>query len=202
MKQSALATTFLSLIVSTGSQASWQIGVAYENFSEDIDAFEISIDTLALSAGYHYPVNDNWAIVPEVKLGTGLGEDTPINENSTTPLVGGVETIRLRTDIEIDHFLELAVRLEYGFDSGVYLYAVPSYINLETTAEAEFDFQLTFDDGFVDGFSDRARESDDEWEFGVGLGLGYQFNDNIAIEFAYQEFDDTEVVSAGLKYAF
>jgi len=46
------------------------------------------------------------------------------------------------------------------------------------------------------------QESEDNWEFGVGAGVGYSLNKKLSVEASYENYDDTNFLSVGFKYAF
>lgn len=141
-------------------------------------------------------------ITLELKLGKSVGKDTLVNVNESYNYSNGTEYYTIKTEVEIDQLIELGVRVEYQFGNHFYTFFVPSYANLEISAIADFDYRFVYDDGEVYSFGDSGRESDDEWEFGLGLGLGYQFTDVISAELHYQQFDEADVVGASFKYAF
>lgn len=88
-------------------------------------------------------------------------------------------------DVEVKRFVSLSVRGQYDFNNTWYAYAAPSYSNLDLKASR-------------DGFS----ASDDEWEFGYNAGFGINLSDTTAIEVTFEDFDGTDLVGAGLKFAF
>ena len=86
---------------------------------------------------------------------------------------------------ELDSFLAFSLRGQYDFQSGLYLYAAPSYARAEFTASA----------GGV-------SVSEDDWEFGIGGGAGYKFTDQFWGEVSYESYDGTDAFSLGFKVAF
>jgi opacity protein-like surface antigen len=93
--------------------------------------------------------------------------------------------IRSDIKVEIERFIALSLRGQYNFSNGAYVYVVPSYANLKSKVNYA-------------GESD----SDDSWEFGVGAGVGYQLNKKISVEASYENYDETDLLSVGFKYAF
>ncbi len=87
--------------------------------------------------------------------------------------------------IEIERFTAFSIRGQYNYDNGVYLYVMPSYANLDVKAS-------------YNGHSD----SDDDWEFGFGGGVGKKMNENMSIEASFESYDETDVFTVGFKYAF
>ncbi|MEO2266159.1 outer membrane beta-barrel protein [Pseudoalteromonas sp. YIC-656] len=167
----------LALIgTSFASQANWQAGVGYVNLSDSPSGYDISLDGVYGSLGYKFKSSDNFYWVPELRLGTGIGDDTIDNY-----LAGSV----LNTKLEMERYIALSLRGQYELDNGVYLYAAPSYANVEIKAS---------------GFG--ASLSEDEWEFGLGGGIGYNFSNNMAAELSYEQFDGVDVVSLAVKFDF
>ena len=87
--------------------------------------------------------------------------------------------------VEIDSILALSVRGQYDYDSGVYLFGAPAYANLDLKASA----------GGVSA-------SEDDWEFGIGGGIGYMFSDRASGEFLYETYDGTDVIGVAVKVSF
>jgi len=87
-------------------------------------------------------------------------------------------------DVEIDSMFGVAVRAQWEGENG-YFFVNPSYMNLEVKASAG-------------GFAASA----DDWEFGAGIGAGYRFSDNMAIEAGWEYFDGTDVLGIGLRFKF
>lgn len=85
--------------------------------------------------------------------------------------------------LEIDRFFQIAYRAKFDMGSGLYFFAVPSYANLEVTASA----------GAV-------SETADDWEFGFGGGIGYDFSDALTGELSYEAFDGTDFLTLGLRF--
>jgi len=107
------------LTVSMSASANWEFGIGYTNVSDDDGDIDISLGGIVASAGYQYQVNDGFQLVPEVRIGTGVSDDT----------VFGV-------DVELDSFYAVSLRGEYTLADNMYVYIVPSYGKLELTASA------------------------------------------------------------------
>ncbi|MEL7312861.1 MAG: outer membrane beta-barrel protein [Pseudomonadota bacterium] len=152
--------------LSTPGVAQWVAGGGYINLSED--DLDVSVGGVYGSIAYQIEAEGNFMFLPELRIGVGVGDDT----------VDGIT-------VELSTFLALSLRGQYEFDSGLYLYAAPSY------AQAEFDFSGFFGSG-----------SEDESEVGIGGGAGYKFSDNAWGELSYEVFDGIDAVSFGFKYAF
>ena len=87
--------------------------------------------------------------------------------------------------VELDSFLALSMRGEIEFNNGIYAFATPSYANAQITAISR-------------GYSD----TDDDWEFGIGGGAGYNLSDTASAELSYEQFDGTDVLTLGVKFNF
>ena len=156
------------LVFSVPASAQWVAGGGYLNLSDDEDGVDVSLGGIYGSLGYLIEGEGNFNFLPEIRLGVGISDDT----------VFGI-------DIELDTFFALSLRGQYDFESGLYLYAAPSYGRAEFTASA----------GGV-------SVSDDDWEFGFGGGAGYKFSDTVWGEISYETFDGTDVFSLGFKVGF
>jgi hypothetical protein len=86
---------------------------------------------------------------------------------------------------EVKSFIALSVRGQYEFRNGAYVYVMPSYANLNIKAS---------------GYGESG--SDDNWEFGVGAGVGYSLNKKVSVEASFEKYDDSDLISVGFKYAF
>ncbi len=150
----------------------WVGGISYMNLSED----DISLGGIVGSLGYKIKSGDNFYIIPEVRIGTGISDDS-------------FSELGVDVDVELDHFLALSLRGQFEFDNGVYLFAAPTYANAKFTASASQGSQS-------------ASVTDDSWELGIGGGAGYSFNKTTSAEVMYEYFDGTDAISLGLKFNF
>ncbi len=166
MKRFLLAT--IILFFSIPASAQWVAGGGYINLSDSEDGVSVDLGGIYGSLAYVIEAEGNLTFMPELRLGLGVSDDT----------ISGVK-------VELDNFFAFSVRGQFDFDSGVYLYAAPSYARAELTASA---FGLSV--------------SDDDWEFGFGGGFGYKFSEQTWGELSYETFDGTDVLSIGLRYAF
>ena len=164
-KSTAIALTLLSL--SLTASADWQVGGGFSNLSDDLgDGDDVSLSILYGSVSYKTDSSyDDFSFVPELRIGTGIGDDS----------LYGIK-------LEVKSFIALSVRGQYEFSNGAYVYAMPSYANLNIKASGS--------------------ESEDNWEFGVGAGVGYSLNKKLSVEASYENYDDTNFLSVGFKYAF
>ncbi len=158
--------------ISFSSSANWVGGVSYVNLSEDEAGMDISLGAIVGSIAYKTESENNFYFIPELRLGVGLGDDS-------------VEVFGTSVDVEMDRFVSLSVKGQYEFDNSVYVFLAPSYTNVEVTASTA-------------GIS----ATEDDWEFGLGGGLGYQFNEAAALEVSLEQFDGSDLLSLGIKFAF
>lgn len=128
-------------------------------------------------------------LTPEVRLGTGTGDDTVSIPANTDGISGSVNA-------EIDSFSALSLRAQYEFDNGIYLFAAPTYFDLDITATA--------DAFFISNPQISATESSSisVSKLGFGAGAGYNFNDTISADIMYENLDDDDAISVGLKMHF
>lgn len=164
--RSAAAASLLLLSVSAHAQ--WTAGANYTRISLD----DFDLDAIVASAGYRFEVADRFFLVPEVRVGFGVGDDT-------------AEFGSIRVKGEIDRLWGVSNRFQYDFDSGPYLFGVASYVNYKLEASAG-------------GFS----ASDDSWESGFGGGAGYMFSPLVGGEVSYERVDGEDVYSFGLRFNF
>ena len=157
------------LLLSCSALANWTVGVNYSQVSiEDVD-----LGAVVGSVGYRFQAADRFYLVPEVRAGFGVGDDTAD--------FGGSFSAR----VEIDRLWGASNRFQYEFDTGAYLFGVVSYINYKFEASAT-------------GLS----VSDDSWESGFGGGAGYMFSPLVGGELSYERVDGEDVFSIGLRFNF
>lgn len=171
--------TALAILIagsSFSSFANWVGGVSYINLSDENDGLEISLGGISGSLGYKIDSDNNFYFMPEVRIGTGISDDS-------------VTMFGVDVDVEMDSFIALSVRGQYELNNGVYLFAAPSYANVELTASASQGGQS-------------ASVTEDSWEFGFGGGVGYKFNESTSAEFMYEQYDGVDVLSFGVKFDF
>lgn len=177
MKNLIFALLFVPLsLTATASDSqstnNWVGGVGFINLSDDYGDLSISLNGIVGSLGYKIESGDNFSLIPEVRISFGVGSDS-------------VSYFGYKADVELDSFLTLSMRGQYQLDNGVYLFAAPSYANAKVTAS-------------IGDYS----ETDDEWEFGVGGGIGYNFGATTSAELSYEQYDGTDALTLGLKFDF
>jgi hypothetical protein len=158
------AILFSLAILPLTASANWTAGGGYAKVSAD----DISLGAIYGSIAYTYKATNNFFIVPELRLGTGVSDDTIYD-----------------VKVEIESFTTLSVRGQYDYASGAYLFAMPSYANLDVKASYQ-------------GLS----ETEDDWELGYGIGAGFKISNEASIEASFEKYDDVDVATIGLKYTF
>jgi len=160
---------FFLISFSLTVSADWQVGGGYTDFSEKIQFSDVSLGIIYGSVSYQFTNTENKvSYIPELKIGSGVSNDS----------ASGV-------DLEVKRLIVLSVRAQYDYGNGAYIYAVPSYANL--------DIKATFQE---------VSASDDNWEFGYGAGIGYYITDKSSVEASFETFDETDVITLGVKYSF
>jgi len=134
---------------------------------------DISLSGIVGEVGHNFEIDETFHLIPSLRIGTGLSDDS-ISVNGWYNL-----------KVELDSFLSLDLKTKYDFTPEFYGYVTPSYANAKVTA--------SFED---------VSESENDWEFGIGAGFGYEFAPSKAIEVSYQTFDGTDVISASFIAKF
>jgi len=167
------ALVLLALSLPLTASANWSLGGGYINLSDDSNDSDISLGGIYGSAAYIVKTeNENFTVIPELRLGTGISDDS-------------VDFYYGDIDIELESFIALSLRAQYQVNERFYLYAMPSYANAELKAS---------------GFGE--SETDDEWEFGFGAGAGFTITEDVSLNFSYELYDDTDVITAGISVNF
>ena len=156
--------------------ANWVGGFSYHHFMEEDNGVSIDVAAVVGSLGYKVPMENNFYMIPEVRVGFGVREDV-------VSLSGN--------DIEVglDGLFIVSLKAQREFDNNLYVFVAPSYGNVDVTASAYLNGQ---------NFSG----NDNTWVFGIGSGLGYRFSENMSAELSYESFEGTGAISAGLKVNF
>ena len=88
-------------------------------------------------------------------------------------------------DAEIDSFVALSAKGQYDFTGGGYVFAMLGWVDFEVEAS---------------GPGGSGSASDDET--GFGIGAGFQFNESVATELSFENYDDTDIISLAVKFHF
>jgi len=168
MRKYFLAAAMLMLLSANPAAAQFDIGLGYHHMDES----DLSVGAIVASAGYRVPVSDEFSVIPELRAGLGINDDT----------VMGV-------DVELDYLFGMAVRLQYEFTDQFYGYLSPSYAKYEFKAS-------TSAQGIPISVSDSSNE------FGIGGGLGFRVSDTVGLELGYENIDSTDVITFGARFFF
>jgi len=180
-KKSLLALSLIVLPLTAA--ANWSAGAGYANLSDNDDGESISLGVIYGAVAYEFAQEGSkFSFMPEFRLGTGVSDD-----EGSLNLEAGEFAIpeRINFKVEVERFAAFSVRAQYNYDNGVYLYVMPSYANL--------DIKVSYLAG---------SDSDDNWEFGLGGGVGKYITDKASVEASYESYDGTDVLTVGFQYAF
>lgn len=176
MKKLILGVLLVSSSLSVAADENhWVWGLGYLNLSDEVEeGIDVSLGGITGSLGYKMESGENFYVVPEVRMGMGISDDS-------------VSYLGANVDIELNRFVALSVRAQFELDSGVYFFAAPAYANAKLEA-------------LVQSGGQSASITEDSWEFGLGVGLGYSFNNSTSIDFMYEQHDGTDAIGLGLKF--
>lgn len=184
-KNTAIALTLLSLSIT--ASADWQSGAGFSNLSDSTDDDKLPLNIIYGSIAYKIENPDkNYFFMPDFRIGTGISDDSLTDTWSYQEgYNGNMRVVSNEIKFEIKRFIALSLRGQYEFSNGAYVYVMPSYANLKGTVSYSGE-----------------SGSGDSWEFGIGAGVGYQLNKKVIVEASYENYDDTDLLSVGFKYAF
>lgn len=169
-----LVGSLLTVMTGTAS-ANWEIGGSYVQLKDEVAQGDITLGALVGHLGYHNQVSDKLTLVPRLRLGFGISDDT---FNNFAP---GISDL----DVSLDRFASIDLKIQYQTTENIYLYVMPAYANAKISVSAL-----------------NSSESDDSWEFGGGVGIGYNFTPTVSAEASYESFDGTDVLSIGFTSRF
>ncbi len=92
----------------------------------------------------------------------------------------------MNAKVEMDNFVAASVRGQYNVTESFGLFIQPSYARFRATVSA-------------DGVSASVKS---DWEFGIGGGAKYVVDEHTALEAVYETFDESDVISVGLRITF
>jgi len=164
------------LLASFGASAQWTGSLSYQQYSLDDDGISVDLGAITASIGYRFKATDNFYLVPEFRVGFGVGDDTVRVDTGD-----GIADVK----VELDRLWGFSNRFQYEFETPVYVFGVVSYVNYK--AEAKFE-----------GFS----ESDDSWETSLGAGAGYMFTPLFGGEVSYERVDGEDLWTIGARFNF
>ena len=122
-----IVSALLVTLMSSGAYAEMVAGVSISRLSDD----DLSFGLLQGAVGYRFEVSEDFSLIPEARVGLGIGDDS----------IGGV-------DIDLDSAYGVAVRGQFDFDSS-YVWVAPSYskvqlsgsgFGISVTADSDWEF--------------------------------------------------------------
>ncbi len=183
LKKTLLAVALTGLSCSAFAQ--WEMSAGYVNFSADVDdGTDISLNALAASIGHAFPMTDTFKLVPEFRVGFGIGDDKVEVSD-----IFGSSTVTT----ELDSYYGVALRAVFETPAGVYLFATPSI------TKAKLDFSVSSDGVSV---PDLGGSSTSDWEAGIGAGVGFQLGEFVGVEAAYEVIDETDFLGIHARFSF
>lgn len=162
----------LSALTST-AHANLNMGLEYTSLSDDSDGIDITLGTVGASLGYlHHVDNSNLSIMPLLRVGLGVNDDS-------------FRILSEEITVEAKSLITASVRGAYHVTDAFAVFIQPSYARLDIEVSTR-------------GFS----EAEDEWEFGFGGGVQFAVSDAASLEVTYERFDDTDAITAGVRFSF
>ncbi len=163
-----ILAAILLVLVSIPASAQITSGLAYYH----VDGDDVTVGVLVGSLGYRIPVNDAFSVVPKIRGGFGVKDDT----------VDGV-------DVELENLFGAALRLEFLLTESFYVHLTPSYARYSAKASAP-----------LAGGTLSITETSNE--FGIGGGLGFRFTRNFSLEANYEYVDGLDIIQIGARFDF
>lgn len=125
------------------ANADWTASGGYIDLRQEGEGLDISLGAIYASVGYEIK-SDSIVIVPELRLGRGITDDTVLGVN-----------------VEVDSFFAASIRGQYNVTDSFSVFLQPSYARLEATVSGGGQ-SITEDDwefGFGGGASFKMSES-------------------------------------------
>ncbi len=171
-----LAALALTAVVAPAAQAAdWHASLGYTRLSEDgPDGSDVVVGILVGSLGYRLENDAGFALIPEVRVGTGIDGDTV-----RLPGVGPA------IEVDVKSFVGLTVRGEYAFTERIAVFAQPTYANLETEAS-----------------SGGQSATGDEWQLGFGAGIGLRAGRRGQVDLFAEDFDGSLLITGSYRRRF
>lgn len=160
-----LVAAILMAATSAAQASTWNISAGATSF--DIDD-SISIKSMQVGVGYEVKsANSNWSFLPELRLGTGLGDES---------LMG--------VDVEIDRLVSFSARGNYQVNDLVGVYVQPAYTKLTIgydgygmSESEDSDWELGVGAGVTVsvGSNSRLEFGYDRYDDADALTVGYRY---------------------------
>ena len=173
--------TLLLLLATAGTSLGQIIaGFGYAGTEFDSQGLlndDISLGVLYGSLGYEINTqNEGFRFVPELRVGSGIEDDTILG-----------------VDLEVEYFVSLSLRAEvHQNDATDFFLAAGAYAFVNPT----------FSVISVEASTGGVVASETAEEFGVGVGLGYNFTEIASAEIYAEFYDDVTVCGVGGRFRF
>ena len=162
----------LLLLLATAGTSLGQVIAGFGYAGTEIDSQGLSDDDITLgvfyaSLGIENNQNDGFRFVPELRVGSGIEDDT---------ILGG--------DLEVEYFASLSLRAELH-QNDAYVFVNPTFTVISFEASGG-----------------GAVASATAEEFGVGVGLGYNFTEIASAEIYAEFYDEVTFYGVGARFRF
>ena len=183
MKKITQLTLIASLFALPSSvYANWFGAIGYNHLNDTVEiesnlnVFDVDSKAITISLGYQYNFNETFSTSAEFSFGHAISD-------------GQTEDIRYsdlieRVNIELDSTAKFSIMTQYQLNPSLFLFVAPVYSKIEYKSQG---FQLN---------------SNNKWQLGAEIGVGYQFKNNMGLAISYEGIDDAKIISAKLKYHF
>ena len=177
--------TILSILCLSITLASAEFigGLGYISYSEDVDDLgDVNLGLIYASVGFDFSGRgSDWALIPEVRFGTGFDDDSVDN----VPILGGVASDLIEDfDFSVDSYLSFLLNVRYSWRWG-YLQANVNYTSIDAEGEAN-NISVESNDG----------------AFGVGVAFGLGLTRSLDLQIHGESFADAFTAGAGFRYKF
>jgi opacity protein-like surface antigen len=176
--QAALAAAPAQPVVET-PYTRWVIGLALSRIAEDASVFARDMHAFAASVGYRYRVMDRIYAIPEVRFAYSLGADSTAADQD--PASNAL--------IVFDDYVSVSVRGVYEAENGFYGYLAPTW--------GYFGYMLSL---APPGYE--APDMGRDRGLGLGLGGGYRFKSNIALELGLEIYESRNLFNLGVRFHY
>ncbi len=182
-----LATAFVFTSLITTAEAAQQadngfvVGADYSQLTTTVYYEDAHLGAITASVGYKFNFANNFSLIPEYKIGTGIVDDSETTLFATIGTPHGSVLYRGDIDYELDSFMAFSLKVQYELDNGIFFYIAPSYSRAEASMSGT-DYQT----------STPKKTSFSETYTGLGLlgGLGFNLNKHWGADISYQKYSD------------
>jgi hypothetical protein len=167
-KMKTLAAAGLLMAPSTATANEGTFGFGYLH----LDDGDVGLGAFTATIGFVVPVNDVFSIIPELRVGAGINDDS----------FDGI-------DIELKSLAGGNLRFEFDLSDAAYMFISPSYTRYKVKGSVP-----------AAGGTFSVSETDDS--FGLGGGFGFYASEGFSIEAGYERIDGINVVTLGGRRKF